>query len=1726
MPQEPTYRTKVYQALKGELGDSFAKTEDEFNYALDNDKGYQQKVYNALKGELGNQFTKSEQEFYDLIKKKDGASSGSSGEQSPFLSIDQSLLERDSILPVSEPSTTRVAPQPMEKDVYQTSSIARKYGILPSKKEFKPEAIMPTSEGQKMLQDWTAKKYRDNPALQQMVNQTNSNSSILKETGYATRMGIYDQDPNLYDKIASNRIGELFLTALRAPNDYMVDLLRTLDGAERAFYDAISAGNLDEGGLFRRTADYMQESLEKNWPEADKNTVTGKLTYDFFHMVPFFGEMMITPRIGPFSELDVLLTTKGFAQAYGDADYWKELGYDRMPVVEGLMGGAMGLKDARAYHLLGYGASEAGKIASKLSKYGDIGVAHSMLAGALGFGSYDLIDQYMTEGGFVDPERTRQAAMLGFTLSSPGGLQMLGNRAMDRFYGMSSLNTGMIYELPYSSVELHKMASDFRERASMETKKKNQDKLLLAADYFDAAGEMKAVQVAVIRAPEDMKSNIEARKDLSPEQKEKMKQSVDDLVFLEQTKDLGRAEDILKGGEKTEEASTPATEGDIAPNEGEAPQKTESPIETLKTPSEGTLKSGEKIDITPEEHGASEVRLVARDKDGNRLGWVDIDRLESGEYFVAWEETVKDRQGEGVMTALRDRIDETGLKVTDLEQTAEGKAFAEGTGRPVVESLAESAKVLGGGKEPPKPPSGEVAVYEEGGKKPGEKTTFDEWSDRVDAREKAEKEMSKTNRASVVRSLREQFVDIKEPFATALLKEGGAEAARFLNRINTEAGASSYARLRAEEAQRRVFGKGFSTMPYGVQKLASEYADLLRSIEVDELMNKRREELVQQRIAEELKKAKKKLTGEEEQKLYENVRAQVEGEFKPMKHEGFMDAKKAKEMLELFRNKDPKVLAKYGLKDVDIDRVETAVKEYHKVFQENLRRQLEEGIITPELYDKLLEEQPHYSPRRYIEYMNTLDPDGSITGIKPLKGGSYGEKIVDMNTLMTDAIVRTEALVGRNRKLKAGADYARVFPQSDIIKNAPYSSDFKKKLDAKKAREAEAASQQPGIIPPKEPYMEPIFAKTPRGYIDVDYMNNGKRERLWIKDDMYQYFDHEPPLARDKWAMNLLSLSLGTPIIKFFATGANPEFAVRNLPIDAMHAWLTTDHWSSFMPHAMAQILEDYSEVWKDAVNKTGAYKEAMEEGIGMEYLTTQGLGSSRKFGKYTPTTSGWKNTRDAMGYIGETSEILTRLAIRNRYIKNVLKQWQESGKIETLPAKADWENAFKNDIDLAREFKEVRRDATAAARHYLDFSQGGSFVKLADKFIPYMNAGVQVTRGSLRAAYKNPTQYFTKVSQLALMTYGLTQWNTGGDKDDEESLGRQRAYMNDISPGVKARNFIIMTNIKYKDNNNNVKYLYFKFPKDALQSSITAIVEDTYVNRHVDPSYKIFSDKAKVALQNEFRNVPDVSSAPPALKMLLGWTMNLDLFYDTKIWTGKEPLPKRGKEGEYYEGRTPERYIWFGEKTGVSPVRLNYAMKQLFTESNPFVSAIGETMDGLTSGFGQNWDNVESRDFWENFSRSPFVRRVLKSTYPRPEQEMIDEEAKVNRYRLYNDHRLNKLLMDKDDLSQVDNEEFNSLINDIFEEYGPNETERIMNNAMYKFQTADISREVMMLKHVVSTPAARAYGMFSLIKKNPEKENEYMLEAEQAGIAGDDFLYMLGKLIDEDRANAENIEK
>lgn len=173
----------------------------------------------------------------------------------------------------------------------------------------------------------------------------------------------------------------------------------------------------------------------------------------------------------------------------------------------------------------------------------------------------------------------------------------------------------------------------------------------------------------------------------------------------------------------------------------------------------------------------------------------------------------------------------------------------------------------------------------------------------------------------------------------------------------------------------------------------------------------------------------------------------------------------------------------------------------------------------------------------------------------------------------------------------------------------------------------------------------------------------------------------------------------------------------------------------------MGQMSKDFAVVAKDVFTRSGRVKQFVDQGGGLNLLAHYGRTSGQ--GNIGEKVDGLQKV---LGWIGETSEIWTRMALRERALKN--------GR--------------------------TAEEATWIARHYLDFAQGGNISKALDVGMPYLNAGIQGTRAMFRAAKESPGVFMYKMAQLMTLSSGLyyanmavnpEAWRQTSDRDKETNF-------------------------------------------------------------------------------------------------------------------------------------------------------------------------------------------------------------------------------------------------------------------------------------------------------------------------------------------------------------------
>jgi hypothetical protein len=632
-----------------------------------------------------------------------------------------------------------------------------------------------------------------------------------------------------------------------------------------------------------------------------------------------------------------------------------------------------------------------------------------------------------------------------------------------------------------------------------------------------------------------------------------------------------------------------------------------------------------------------------------------------------------------------------------------------------------------------------------------------------------------------------------------------------------------------------------------------------------------------------------------------------------------------------------------------------------------------EGLET-EARRQQMNQKEYYIPRQVLEYLdpirNTPDRDGKVisvhdSGLKKLSDDG-SDKLVDMDTklLMQQVAARTYARVFKNRAAKAMADLARTdFPDPESQKNREDLIRLAKVVDSTKsafeiidkrtgqtltedAFESEKEAQE--LIEGDEDIYEvqkvkvgqPVYETPGPDERSLFAMENGKLTRMIMPKEMANEWILRDPIlsSQASWWIGWLS---GSRILKAMATGVNPEFAITNIPRDMAHIYLTTEEYSAFAPKFIYQMQQDIKEVANDVELNGKLSRMYTDLGGGMDFLSQQHRDTQR----FPKVASAMNQALDIASYMGTKSEMLTRLSLMNRALKN--------GK---SPQEAVW-----------------------IARNYLDFSQGGSLAKMADTAIPYLNASIQGARGIGRAFQKNPKLFGIKVGNIATAAIGLFLANFY-NKDPETG----KSVYEDVPESDKVRNWIITTPLWFRDEDGTKRYYYMKIPKDQGQR-VFATAAESMMKLHM--GMPVDGDAIADSVL-DFLPILPTDAFPPTMDAMIGYMVNKDFWQRKDIWRGPAVTPP-----EEYTKYTPVPYRKAGELLGASPERLKYGVEQYFTKGNIWTSLVGY---GAKQVFDELDDASMEQTVEELFTRKPGIRRFLKATRPESEQQRRIKEAKI----------------------------------------------------------------------------------------------------------------------------------
>ena len=905
-------------------------------------------------------------------------------------------------------------------------------------------------------------------------------------------------------------------------------------------------------------------------------------------------------------------------------------------------------------------------------------------------------------------------------------------------------------------------------------------------------------------------------------------------------------------------------------------------------------------------------------------------------------------------------------------------------------------------------------AYEDGSK---------ELNQKVKKKEDAQRSYSDRKIIPLIRALRKRFFDF-QGFTKSMLRK--AELGRIADRLTNAKGAGG----RAKAIFKEYYDKIYDGLSISERKHLDNLITYRRIVSANEarIRSNAEAEIEFEKVSQEIKdlKEKSKLTKDEKAELNK-----LESKKK--------DLKKKKDRGEIMTGSiglDDAKAAIRGLESIVgsevFEKINGRANEYFGAFDEMLDKDLKDGLVTKEQYDAM--KGIDYSPRVWMIYVYDLEGDAvlmrdaldrlkkkfslSEANYQTLKEGLKNNDPNMLGTLMMDSEILLSTYLNTREKKRSFNNLNQEMAK-ELAKLIPEFEELSAKKDLTKEEKTRLK------------YLKQVndsFSLTPRtGFREMFYYSEGKREKFYVKDEIYdEWYDNKKGVL-DKSIESGISKWTGVKLLKASATGANPLFAITNFPRDFFQVLLFSNAYSEILPKSMAQLTVDFFKSWSMIHTDSKEFKEFVKYGGMMDFLYTdgrvdQGDGMKSKIKDFIASTKVGDNgyykgaklfekAADLASYLNMISEIGFRLSVYNKVLSNEMKKLDKNRKGMT-----------PEEIMMAEE--DARYRAAAAARELIDFSIGGDVIKGADPYLPYINAAAQGTYTALRYSYENPAAISIKTLQAtgvvsgAIMLLGTALVAANRDDDDENSVKEiMIETYNGVSPHIRKNYFIIPLGTKDEKGH----YKYFKIAKNQSLAPFfvltESIMESYYLGnkesnkslgfRMLDSFSSSFMplDVNPYTPEGAFEGfdiVGNTFSKNPVIGGTLEWATGYNFFRN-------EPLSRDGYSTEigsdawanFSDSRTEEFYkdfAQFMDESGgpaVSPAKIKNSVERLITSpyTNPFTNALYVTLDSQTD-YAKSFNKQSgiediTKDIMKGFAGE---KRLIGSASYKPEDSKLSE--------------------------------------------------------------------------------------------------------------------------------------
>ena len=518
----------------------------------------------------------------------------------------------------------------------------------------------------------------------------------------------------------------------------------------------------------------------------------------------------------------------------------------------------------------------------------------------------------------------------------------------------------------------------------------------------------------------------------------------------------------------------------------------------------------------------------------------------------------------------------------------------------------------------------------------------------------------------------------------------------------------------------------------------------------------------------------------------------------------------------------------------DFNKINERAELYFDEFKKMLEKDLKKGIISQEQYDAMIGKD--YSPRVFIQHMFGFDGEfiENIDEARLMKEYSLSsdairtlrEGLKDLNTneayweLITDSEKLLAGYISSRERRYAFNDLNTKMV-SVLSKFEAEFNELKKK--EKFTKEERLRYKKLGNI------LDAFSTERKRGMSSANYYENGEKKSFYIRDDIFkQWYDMRSTVRPDGTATKLLDNLFQIPqrILQSFATGeAAPFFFVFNTARDFVQLSVISDvygNWT-FTPISMAKAMKDFAKGAYHIFMDDALYREAMENGVGMDFLYMEkGIGL-RKMMKDSLLKLAEKSDITRVGSMALTKGIdamSSGLTAANRYselgFRIAIYERVRDAEYKKIEAAKD----KMTDEEYLEAKQDARKKAAAVSRDFMNFSEGGSFTKKVNPYASYLNAAVIGTDTVVKEFRKNPLAFTFRVAQgttilsTAMLGMGLMMLNMFDEDDEEEGDDKDKQYgtlkkyykiLDSVSPYYRNKFYIIPTGRKDENGNYEV---------------------------------------------------------------------------------------------------------------------------------------------------------------------------------------------------------------------------------------------------------------------------------------------------------------------------------